>query len=128
MTSQHASPSAPQSGPQGSYIVVRVPDIERSAEFYRLLGLELTPEKHGEGPLHYSFQLSPSLVCELYPLKKDALAAPPGVRLGFQVDDVGALRDKLTACGLALSAGTSSTSFVVHDPSGNQVEISSRAS
>jgi catechol 2,3-dioxygenase-like lactoylglutathione lyase family enzyme len=128
MTSQHTPQPTQQSGPQGSYVVVRVPDIESSAEFYKLLGLELTREKHGDGPIHFSFKLSASVVCELYPLKKDAPSAPPGVRLGFQVDDLPALRERLVSHGLSVSAGASEASFVVLDPSGNQVEISARFS
>lgn len=125
-THQASPPPEHRLSPQGTYVVVRVPDVERSADFYRSLGLELTQEKHGEGPIHYSFQLSRSVVCELYPLKQGSDAPTPGVRLGFEVADVAALKRTLAAQGRELLPGTSSASFVVIDPSGNQVEISGR--
>jgi catechol-2,3-dioxygenase len=38
-------------------IVIRVSDIDRSAAFYRALGLVLVKERHGTGPEHYSADL-----------------------------------------------------------------------
>jgi len=126
-TYQVAPPAQQHPSPQGTYVVVRVPDVERSAEFYRSLGLELTQEKHGEGPLHYSFTLRDSVVCELYPLKQTSDAKTPGVRLGFEVVDLETLRKKLTSQGREILPGSSTSSFVVIDPSGNQVEITERS-
>ena len=113
--------------PQGSYVVLRVPDLERSAHFYRSLGLELTEEKHGDGPVHYSFPLTADVVCELYPLRAGSTAPISGIRLGFSVADPAALRATLASSGHSISDGYTPGSFVVIDPSGNQVEVAPRA-
>lgn len=42
------------STPRLNLIVLRVADIDRAAEFYRLLGVEFTKHAHGSGPLHYA--------------------------------------------------------------------------
>ena len=124
--SSYAPTPQHQTAPQGSYVVIRVADVERSAQFYRSLGLELTREKHGEGPVHFSFQLSPEVVCELYPLKNGVEPSTPQVRLGFRVDDLESLRANLVSAGSSIVAGATDDSFIVLDPSGNQVEISRR--
>jgi lactoylglutathione lyase len=116
-----------KSSPQGSYVVLRVADIEKSAAFYRLLGIVLTQERHGQGPLHYSFPLAPGIVCELYPLKPDA-GAPPRVRLGFIVENAAVIRDALVQEGHTISPSTSPDSFIVLDPNGNEAEVSQKGS
>jgi lactoylglutathione lyase len=119
----HISVSDPsKASPQGSYIVLRVADIEKSAAFYRLLGLVLTEERHGDGPRHYSFPFSSDMVCELYPFKQGAGAAQ-NIRLGFVVENAEELKTNLLRAGCALAPGTSANSFVVIDPDGNQVEL-----
>lgn len=111
-----------QASPRGSYVVLRVLDLEASADFYRSLGLELTREQHGDGPVHYSFPLSPDVVCELYPLR-----VPPStmttVRLGFVVADAAGLRESLTRAGRTITDGPTPNSFIVVDPNGNYVEV-----
>jgi catechol 2,3-dioxygenase-like lactoylglutathione lyase family enzyme len=119
--------STAKEAPQGSYVVLRVPDLERSANFYRALGLELTEEKHGEGPVHYSFPLAADVVCELYPLRAGSLAPVPGIRLGFAVLNPDAVRAELARSGYSVSDGHTPGAFVVVDPSGTQVEIAPRA-
>lgn len=48
------------------FVVIRCSDLEKSAAFYSSLGLTLTPEKHGNGPSHFSIETS-GVVIELYP-------------------------------------------------------------
>src|SRR4051812_27334640 len=47
-------------------LVIRSPDIDRSARFYELLGLSFTKHAHGTGPVHYAGELG-SAVFEIYP-------------------------------------------------------------
>jgi len=119
--------STAKEAPQASYVVLRVPDLERSASFYRSLGLALTEEKHGDGPLHYSFPLSSDVVCELYPLRVANPAPAQGIRLGFAVPDPDRVRAELARSGYNISDGHTPGSFLVVDPSGNQVEVAPRA-
>jgi len=120
----YVSSTTSSHGPQGSYVVLRVPDLEQSAQFYRSIGLTLTEERHGDGPLHYSFPLSDGMVCELYPLRSGAQPPTPGIRIGFQVEDCSAVHATMASVGASITPGTTPGSFVVLDPSGNQVEIS----
>ena len=50
-------------------LVLRCVDLEGTASFYRELGLDLTPERHGDGPEHYSITLGKTVI-ELYPTAK----------------------------------------------------------
>lgn len=63
------------------YIVLFCGDLEASKRFYGVLGVELREERHGNGPGHFSFEIS-GIVIELYPLKPGD--APGRERLGFK--------------------------------------------
>jgi len=41
-----------------SLIVLRSPDIVRSAAFYSRLGLQFSLQRHGSGPEHFSAELA----------------------------------------------------------------------
>jgi hypothetical protein len=49
-----------------SLLVIRSSDVERTRAFYSQIGLAFRPEKHGNGPLHYSCEMA-DLVFEIYP-------------------------------------------------------------
>jgi catechol 2,3-dioxygenase-like lactoylglutathione lyase family enzyme len=115
--------TSPETTAKGSYFVLRVPDIDRCAEFYRLIGLPVSREQHGSGPVHYSFPFGSETVCELYPVRGFGKVAS-AVRLGFVVPDIEAARAALSQAGVTIMPGSSERSFVALDPSGNQVEIS----
>ncbi len=66
--------------------VIRSADIDRAAQFYRLLGLNLEKHRHGKGVLHYSAELE-ATVFEIYPRKNDA-DSTASVRLGFRVTSI----------------------------------------
>ena len=80
--------------PALTLVVVRCRDLEQSRRFYQAIGLILTAEQHGTGPLHYSSQLG-ATVLELYP----ASDAPSNVRLGVCVTDVRATLESIHAVG-----------------------------
>jgi catechol 2,3-dioxygenase-like lactoylglutathione lyase family enzyme len=75
-----------QNTPRLNLVVLRVADIDRSAAFYRLLGLEFMKHAHGSGPLHYACDLN-NFVFELYPASPEQPVAP-STRIGFAVADV----------------------------------------
>ncbi|MGV0740709.1 hypothetical protein ABQF35_30580 [Mycobacterium syngnathidarum] len=64
-------------------LVLYVSDLDRSRIFYELLGLDLTEEAHGGGPVHYYAELPGGLVLEPYP----AGGKVTRTRLGFTVRD-----------------------------------------
>jgi hypothetical protein len=67
-------------------------DIEKAKAFYEQLGIAFTPEKHGNGPMHYAGTME-GLVLEIYPTKH----SPGKVVLEIEVDDLEALVKKLDA-------------------------------
>jgi hypothetical protein len=71
--------------PAVNLIVLRCTDLEMASVFYRALGLTLTPEKHGDGPNHFSCTLG-DIVVELYPTGRQG--GTSGLRLGLVVADV----------------------------------------
>lgn len=101
-------------------LVLRCGNLEASRRFYSALGLVLTTEQHGSGPVHYSCQLG-TTVLELYP----AQSKTTSTRLGIGVPSVA------TALGALRSLGNSidheptpeRRSCLVRDPDGNAVEL-----
>ena len=105
-------------------LVVRSSDLDRSHAFYTQLGLSFRPEKHGDGPFHYSCDLA-GTVLELYPTKR-----PTGdLRLGFCVPSATTVVDNLLAAGFLaerpqfIEREGGSNVCLVHDPDGNVVEL-----
>ncbi|MFE6717581.1 VOC family protein [Streptomyces albidoflavus] len=68
-----ARPSPPALG----LLVLYTERLEACRAFYAGLGLVLIVEQHGDGPAHWSVQLGPGCVLELYP----AGGQPPTGRL-----------------------------------------------
>uniref|UniRef100_A0AAU2JLG6 VOC family protein n=1 Tax=Streptomyces sp. NBC_00049 TaxID=2903617 RepID=A0AAU2JLG6_9ACTN len=47
--------------------VIYTTRLDACRDFYGLLGLDLVPEQHGDGPAHYAATLADGGVLELYP-------------------------------------------------------------
>ncbi len=79
-----------------SQLVLRTKELESLREFYEgLLDISFTPEQHGNGPQHYSYQLGDVLL-ELYPTtRKDSQQKCVKDRLGFSVDDLDLLCNRI---------------------------------
>jgi len=107
--------------PALTLVVVRCQDLEQSRRFYQAIGIILTPEQHGTGPLHYSAQMG-TTVLELYP----ASAAPSNVRLGVGVTDVAAAVEAVRTVGGRVDREPTAQmrTAVVRDPDNNPVELS----
>jgi len=107
-------------------VVLRVGDIERSAAFYSLLGLEFVKHAHGSGPLHYASEKD-GVVFELYPHSPEQPVCP-STRIGFAVSDVDNTTAKLGAVAGAKVISLPKDSewgrrAVVADPDGHRVEL-----
>jgi len=101
--------------PALTLVVVRCRDLEQSRRFYQAIGLILTAEQHGTGPLHYSSQLGAT-----------ASDAPSNVRLGVCVTDVRATLESIHAVGGRVEREPTAQvkTAVVRDPDNNPVELS----
>jgi lactoylglutathione lyase len=107
-------------------LVIPAVDLQRSIVFYEAIGLEFTPEKHGNGPEHFSADLN-GIVFEIYP--REAIHGLIGpARLGFRVSSVDETVVKLRKLGAEVVSGPANSRWgrraAVNDPDGHRIEIS----
>lgn len=106
-------------------IVLRSPNIERTAHFYSLLGIRFKPEQHGSGPEHLAARVGPT-VLEVYPLGDEPYSH--GVRLGFQVPSLNTVVEAVSQEGGTILSpphyGLWGYRAVLADPDGRRVEVS----
>ena len=106
-------------------LVIRSPDIDRSARFYQLLGLVFTKHAHGTGPVHYAAELG-SAVFEIYP-RGDEKDSTSRTRLGFRVPNLDQTIATLQQSGAKIVSSPKDTAWgrraVVDDPDGHRVEL-----
>jgi lactoylglutathione lyase len=109
-------------------IVLRSPDMERTARFYELLGIHFERERHGSGPEHLAGQVGPT-VLEIYPPADGSDTV--GVRLGFAVPSVDAAVAAVSEAGGKVVStpqpGPWGYRAVVADPDGRRVETTSQS-
>ena len=78
-------------------VVLRARELDRTAWFYHVLfGVHFSREKHEVGPEHMAGRIGPILI-ELYPITN--VADTTGVRLGFKVDSMDDLMNRLDDSG-----------------------------
>ena len=110
-------------------VVLRSSRIEASLAFYRAIGLSFVEEKHGSGPIHYSYRLG-STVIEIYPgnvQEAQDYRGSGATLLGFNVVSVEAVLDIMKPMGVTVLTAPRSSVWgrraVVQDPDGRAVEI-----
>ena len=106
-------------------VVIRSPDIDKSAAFYSALGLTFEKHSHGSGPEHYASQ-GDAMTFEIYP-ETDSSSSTTATRLGFKVADLDALLPLLVEKGGRIASPAKDSSWgrraVVVDPTGHKVEL-----
>jgi lactoylglutathione lyase len=106
-------------------VVIRSRDVDRAVQFYNQLGLGFRRQQHNNGPEHYSTQIGKT-VFEIYPLSREG-ASSIGVRLGFVVDSLSDVLNKLREVGVKVISQPEKRewgySCVVEDFDGHKVEI-----
>lgn len=111
--------------PHLNLVVLRSPDIDRAADFYRQMGLLFTRHSHGTGPQHFSSEVS-GIVFEIYPL---TATSPPttGTRIGFRIDSVDEVVPMLVELGAVVLTHPTDSEWgrraVVKDLDGHVVEL-----
>jgi catechol 2,3-dioxygenase-like lactoylglutathione lyase family enzyme len=107
-------------------VVLRSPDITRSAAFYTRVGLQFHLHRHGSGPEHFSSELVGGGVFELYPVDKGTTVV--GTRIGFRVPSVDEAVTALAEYPGAVVSKPGDSEWgrraIVLDPDGNKVELS----
>lgn len=110
---------------QLNLVVIRAADLERSARFYRRLGLDFISHRHGSGPEHLAAEMG-GMVFEIYPRRSEE-NTPGGLRLGFRVTSLEAILAALTEAGAPLVSAAKDSPWgrraVVDDPDGYRVEL-----
>jgi catechol 2,3-dioxygenase-like lactoylglutathione lyase family enzyme len=111
--------------PHLNLVVLRSADIDRTAVFYRQMGLQFTRHSHGSGPEHYTSEVS-ELVFELYPLTPKS-ESTVGTRIGFGVDSVDEIVPLLAQLGARVVTAPGDSEWgrraVVKDLDGHTVEL-----
>ena len=103
-----------------SFLTIETPDVERTARFYRELGIDLSQEQH-DGPVHYAFTTAGPV--EFYPVRE--ADAGNGVMLGLDTDDLDAMLAKIEPAAILKPAQTvaGSRRFIFRDPDGRRVYV-----
>jgi lactoylglutathione lyase len=105
--------------------VIRCADIEASAAFYRLLGLEFEKHSHGAGPEHFA-TFDGLWTFEIYPAST-RFPASISTRIGFAVDSCDETAKRLQNSGFALDTIPTDSTWgrraVALDPDGHRVEL-----
>lgn len=114
-------------------LVVFAADLDRTAAFYRAVGLDLKREDHGSGPVHFATELS-AVHFAIYPAQAPGSApahrSAGGSFAGFYVDSL----DDTTAGLIDLGSTVLhehedmpwGCRIVVTDPDGRPVEVNQR--
>jgi catechol 2,3-dioxygenase-like lactoylglutathione lyase family enzyme len=109
--------------PRLTYIVLRCKDVETSQRFYSALGLSITREQHGRGPLHYSATFGETTL-ELYPEQGESSV---GLRLGLHsFGGLESVQHALRVGGTLVSPvmpTDDDTRFVIRDPDGHTLDL-----
>ena|SRR5215471_16264011 len=112
-----------------SSLVIRTNRLDACAQFYWELGLTLTQERHGDGPLHYSAR-SGDVLLEFYPAGSKGDLIGEGMMIGFHVADLDDTLSRLRSGNAPLVKAPEDTRWgrraVVVDPDGRKVEIYER--
>lgn len=105
-------------------VVIRAADPEKSAAFYRLLGLSFSKHRHDARPEHFASENGP-VVFEIYP-RGDG-PGTSAARLGFRVASLETLLATMCATGTQVVTPPAHTDWgyraVVLDPDGHKVEL-----
>jgi lactoylglutathione lyase len=111
-------------------LVLSAAETEKTADFYRALGVPLVDERHDEGPVHQAGQLGDVHVA-VYPQESPGRAPLQGaggsVFFGFYVESLEVVVDVLARRGSPLLSDHEQMPWgcrvVAEDPDGRAVEI-----
>jgi lactoylglutathione lyase len=114
-------------------IVLFAAKADKTAEFYRAVGLHLAHEHHGEGPVHFATELG-GVHFAIYEADASGRAATHRAAgssfPGFYVESLDAATESLRRVGATVLTGHEQMPWgcrvVVEDPDGRAVEVNDR--
>src|SRR5262245_34215212 len=81
-----------------SLVVLKTRQVDDLLRFYGTLGIPLTQEQHGNGPVHFAGRVG-DVVFEVYPLSDHDPSADATTRLGFAVENLAEVVQALRSLG-----------------------------
>jgi lactoylglutathione lyase len=115
--------------PSLQLLVIKTLDPEKLSKEYELLGITFLRHKHGNGATHYAADLN-GLIFEIYPLSKGTTVVDISTRLGFTVQSLDILLNKLISSNWTIVSAAQYTEFgysaVIQDNDGRKVELTER--
>jgi hypothetical protein len=112
-----------------SLLVLKTRQVDNLRKFYGTLGIALSEEQHGKGPIHHAGRIGDT-VLEIYPLPDDGSLADTTTRLGFIVENLGEVVEALHSLGAVVASKQQTTEWgfraVVRDPDGRAIELYQR--
>lgn len=112
--------------PSLSLLVLKTPRPQVLCRFYAALGIVLTEEQHGGGPVHHSGQAG-GVLLEIYPSGDPESVADAKTPLGFLVEELEVVVGNLVTAGGSLVRAPHQSEWgyraVVRDPDGRAVEL-----
>jgi len=109
--------------PTLNLLVLRCKDIEKSRDFYEIIGFTFEKHQHGKGLPHYASEKD-GVVFELYPSKVEP---DKHTRIGFTLPSVDVVETCLDSEGYDVIEPMTETSWgirsVVRDPDGRTIEL-----
>lgn len=107
-------------------LVIRSDNPEETAAFYELFLPPFEYHRHGNCPMHYSVVIN-DVVLEIYPLLRGQESADRSARLGFQVDDLDQILERLAQANHTILTPATLSDWgyraIVQDPDGRKVEL-----
>jgi lactoylglutathione lyase len=107
-------------------IVIRTKQPKELSVFYNQIGIDFDYHRHGKGSWHYSSKMG-QLVFEIYPLLKNQETADNSLRLGFEVENLDELIQKLKKNEIQIINEPHSSEYgyfaVVKDFDGRKIEL-----
>lgn len=107
-------------------VVLKTSRPDYLAEFYRELGIKFESHRHATGPLHYAAIID-DLVFEIYPLPKGKEKADDTLRLGFTVDNLENVMERLRNSGRKIIKEPTMTEWgyisIIEDMDGRKIEL-----
>ena len=115
-------------------LVLFAADVNKTAEFYRALGLDLEHEYHGEGPVHFALELG-GVHFAIYPTddggRAPARRAAGSSFPGFYVRALDDVTESLRSMGATVLTEHEQMPWgcrvIAEDPDGRAIEVNDRA-
>jgi lactoylglutathione lyase len=110
-------------------VVVKTSRPHELASFYKQMGIKFESHRHGNGPIHYAAEID-SVVFEIYPLPRDREQANDTLRLGFTVDNLDEVIERLKNSAGKIIKEAVMTEWgymaIIEDLDGRKIELKDR--